>query len=1102
MKKTQYQRHSNQVSRRKSLDNYYQQLQDIILSRQHPVSGLLPASTAITIHGNYNDAWVRDNVYSILCVWGLAQALRRENYRLGQAYELEQSVVKLMRGLLVSMMKQREKVEAFKKKPIPENALHAKYCLESGDPIVGDKDWGHLQLDATSLFLFYLAQMSASGLRIIFCQEEVDFVQNLVHYISKASLVPDYGLWERGAKMNEGNVEINASSVGMAKAALEAMRGFNLYGGEGDEVSVIHVIEDDIADCRYTLENLLPRESGSKEVDAALLSIIGFPAYSVEDQELMTVTRNKIVDKLEGRYGCKRFLLDGHQTVMENHERLHYERGELQAFENIESEWPLFFAYLLLDGLMREDGEQVEYYKKALEPLFVERDGKKLLPELYYVAEENIEAEKANPNSQKRLANENVPLVWAQSLYLLADLMMEKLLYPSDVDPLDRRWLHHGKRSTKVHVSILSANGKVQAVLDGAGISSQTIEQIKPVKLANSEELAKAFCSVGCNQKLAISGRPLSNFDTLTSSRIFNFYGEKIIFLPPFLDQNHSYLNLDNRFLVGQIKAEISYLHRNWHRPGRPLLTLLVSEEMLAAEGSDELIHLFGELQRGACENIEIFMARVTEQLPVVVNESLDFLKSLAIAEISGDQYANGASVVLLDADQHQRLSFSKIEEWSRCSDNDKLIEALLSSFNLYEKIELISVLWSKVDHGEALIDGRNLQELCLEVYSEAAALRFWGIMRRCRALLVWYDKRLEDELANIVLRRIQVAVGRSFSKSVLIDHPISNKELLALIRDCGGDDVRAHLLIQELILLCGKLLRVDPAIFKDIYTIQFWHLLLLLNADLAWELEIAQDEAFGRLLELSPQVLLERLQNILESASESLSRLESIESFQLTSRGTDLTHIYFSDAYSSSLPDTCSDWEEWRKRQGAIVKLPDQFCQQIWQSLGQCTGIVIGDRLDANNRLDSEFIRADMTAGEHNFACLIEDRLNRIQAYEYRQLVVEALIVLSSIFRHNPKLSLDNYVIVDVLIGHAVRLFWQNHEKVSNPSLPDFHEARADAWARFYLLEPHKVSNAIVSAFEYLAKQVEYSGDHVDIAYFMAQSGEDLDDEAGKYEL
>ena len=36
----------------------------------------MPASTANTVHGNYGDAWVRDNVYTVQAIWGLALAWR------------------------------------------------------------------------------------------------------------------------------------------------------------------------------------------------------------------------------------------------------------------------------------------------------------------------------------------------------------------------------------------------------------------------------------------------------------------------------------------------------------------------------------------------------------------------------------------------------------------------------------------------------------------------------------------------------------------------------------------------------------------------------------------------------------------------------------------------------------------------------------------------------------------------------------------------------------------------------------------------------------------------------------------------------------------
>ncbi|WP_407900444.1 glycoside hydrolase family 15 protein, partial [Scytonema sp. NUACC26] len=150
------------------LDSYYQQIKTIILARQNPITGLLPASTAITAHGDYTDAWVRDNVYSILAVWGLALAYRKVDESKGRTYELEHSVVKLMRGLLFAMMRQSAKVEKFKHTQAPLDALHAKYNTATGDIVVGDNEWGHLQLDATSIFLLMLAQMTASGLQIIY----------------------------------------------------------------------------------------------------------------------------------------------------------------------------------------------------------------------------------------------------------------------------------------------------------------------------------------------------------------------------------------------------------------------------------------------------------------------------------------------------------------------------------------------------------------------------------------------------------------------------------------------------------------------------------------------------------------------------------------------------------------------------------------------------------------------------------------------------------------------------------------------------------------------------------------------------------------------
>lgn len=62
---------------------------------------------------------------------------------------------------------------------------------------------------------------------------------------------------------------------------------------------------------------MLPRESSSKEIDSGLLSVISFPAFAVDDPNVINLTKETIIEKLLGKYGCKRFLRDGYKTAKE-----------------------------------------------------------------------------------------------------------------------------------------------------------------------------------------------------------------------------------------------------------------------------------------------------------------------------------------------------------------------------------------------------------------------------------------------------------------------------------------------------------------------------------------------------------------------------------------------------------------------------------------------------------------------------------------------------------------------------------------------------------------------------------------------------------------
>ncbi|XP_051869262.1 phosphorylase b kinase regulatory subunit alpha, liver isoform-like [Pristis pectinata] len=567
------------------LDGYARLVQRTILCHQNPVTGLLPASV------DQKDAWVRDNVYSILAIWGLGLAYRKNADRdedKAKAYELEQSVVKLMRGLLQCMIRQVEKVEKFKQSQSTKDSLHAKYNTATCGTVVGDNEWGHLQVDATSLYLLFLAQMTASGLRIIFTLDEVSFIQNLVFYIEAAYKVADYGMWERGDKMNQGIAELNASSVGMAKAALEAIDELDLFGACGGPRSVIHVLPDEVQHCQSILLSMLPRASTSKEIDAGLLSIISYPAFAVEDIDLVNVTKNEIITKLQGRYGCCRFLRDGYKTPREDPNRLHYDSAELKLFENIECEWPVFWTYLLIDGVFKEDKVQVEEYRDALEEILIrEQNGIRLVPELYAVPAEKVDEEYKNPHTVDRIVKGKLPHMWGQSLYILGNLLSEGFLAPGEIDPLSRRLSTVSRPDVVVQVSILAESEKIKNILVKHNLHIDTVSDVLPIRVQPGRILSHIYAKLGCNKKLNLSGRPYRHIGVLGTSKLYVIRNQTFSFTPQFIDQHQFYLALDNRMIVEMLRTDLAYLFSTWKMTGRPTVTFPITKTMLTEDGTD-----------------------------------------------------------------------------------------------------------------------------------------------------------------------------------------------------------------------------------------------------------------------------------------------------------------------------------------------------------------------------------------------------------------------------------------------------------------------------------------------------------------------------------
>lgn len=975
------------------LNQLFQDIDTVILSRQHPVTGLLPASTSVNHHGDYTDAWVRDNVYSVVCVWALGMALRHAGDR-DRSDQLEQATIKLMRGLLQSMMRQSDKVETFKSSLDPLDALHAKYDTASGLTVVADDAWGHLQIDATSLYLLMLAQMTASGLRIVTTFSEVDFVQNLVYYISSAYRTPDYGIWERGNKINNGKTEINASSVGMAKAALQALDGFNLFGPTGPKRATIHVVADAISLARTTLASLLPRESVSKEVDSALLSIIGFPAFAVSREKLVTRTRDEILGKLGGHYGCKRFIWDGHQTVLEETSRLYYEHSELANFEHVESEWPLFFTYLYIQALFDGNESTAQHYRDRLESLMVNVDGIGLLPELYYLPDDRVAAEKKQPGSQERVANDNVPLVWAQSLYWTGLIMHEGLLEPDHLDPLSLR-----RRATKfiksnIALVVLTDNEVTKDILSEHGVIAETLQEIQPLTALPAPELVKAYGQVGANPALKLTGRPARRLQSLASSQTYQINGKVYLTLSWLQSEEEDYRLYDAQWFSESLAQEIEHIRKHWINQEVAVFTLLMTHELCQMPQIESLFEAIRSLQlRTEHEHVGYASANLAYRASRV--------NALSIRDVKLEPLAPRDCSHCLN--QWDDLAPEAQAIWDSLTESPEIeLQKQLAGF--LHKRDLDTLVGQH--EGQPV----TLQQWLEMLYRRARELNQWLMARYCFAALNRFHSDLAGSLSVLAMRHLLVVLGDKKREFIVSAH-LSNDELMEGVSRTYKDPVE-RTLAQEMLAQIGTLVRTRPELFDGLRSIHLHNFMQLCLR----QGRISDDYcSLDELGVLPPSTVTRRLIDIL-----TYQRRIFTEEVQLSKPEPGALPRSAAEQFHA----LDADWFEWRLARGLVTRLDNDFLKAIWQSLAHAVTLEFGDRDSEESTLECELVRSSMTSGEESFAQLIDRLTQQLHPAYYKTAVVEALSAFTHYCEANPEAYFEQPVAFSQVLEAAARQY------------------------------------------------------------------------------
>lgn len=153
-------------------------------------------------------------------------------------------------------------------------------------------------------------------------------------------------------------------------------------------------------------------------------------------------------------------------------------------------------------------------------------------------------------------------------------------------------------------------------------------------------------------------------------------------------------------------------------------------------------------------------------------------------------------------------------------------------------------------------------------------------------------------------------------------------------------------------------------------------------------------------------------------------------------------------------------DWLEWRKERGLLARVTPSFYKELRHLLQNCNGLVIGDKYNPENRIDKEIIYST-TEDEKSFELKIDSLIQTIDASEYKQLNVELLETLCRIFKDNKEIVIQSDLILDVIIGHAVRVAWSEKHNADN-----YDECKAEAWDSMYRLSPKEVHEFFIKTF------------------------------------
>ncbi|KAJ9596970.1 hypothetical protein L9F63_012000, partial [Diploptera punctata] len=591
------------------------------------------------------------------------------------------------------------------------------------------------------------------------------------------------------------------------------------------------------------------------------------------------------------------------------------------------------------------------------------------------------------------------------------------------------------------------------------------------------------------NKKLGLSGRKSRDVGILSTSKLYSLNDRVFAFTPQLTDLTRFYIASDYELMIDIFKSELNFLKSSWQNMlGRPLVVMAMKSIHL--DGTEVSLQDRRPLDYGVVVVARVTLGNLNDFLSTSCITNLSFLGSLNpqvqsyleehllksltprsqlltrssvrkgntlrrrmsvkgaikktrsiavepdILGMQGDERMERRQSVyfppqaLADAEADKisprspspedmvfhwkqnptpRIRLTSETQQYADTEVEELLTMLRETEHLEEQGDILQYLVDTqgLEFNTGIVeDGKpvTVKDLLKVLYEKACQQKLWGIVRHTAGML---GKRVEDlakAVTDLLVRQKQVTVGMPPTNEHTITAPLPEMELRQLIHQAYGDDESTAMLTQELIVYLAMFIRTEPQLFLEMLRLRVGLIIQVMATELS------------RTLILDIEKSIEGTQIKPHCKSSRVSKKSQIGSLL----GAD------SDGAEDTEPDRQGQWLRRRRLDGALNRVPRDFYPRVWSVLERCRGLAIEGRVLPQN------LTQEMTPGELKFALAVETVLNSIPQPEYRQLIVEALMVLTLVTEYNVAGSLGGIIPVENLVHKANQIFLEDQIKVN----------------------------------------------------------------------